>query len=182
MITGGFGSYNVYNPDVLYTGTYSEEGFQYSDYDNNIKTACNYYSGKFGDSQIPGKMVFFTIPLEAIYPSSSREKIVEKVISFFDQTSAIAEGDNLPTEMESVINYPNPFNSETIINYVLQKQSSVELKIYNILGELVSGFSEAQMIPGVHQFHWDAKNLPSGVYYYNLTTKLNNLTGKMIYI
>jgi carboxyl-terminal processing protease len=65
-------------------------------------------------------------------------------------------------------NYPNPFNPATRISYSLAKSGFVRLKIYNILGQeiqtLVNKFQKA----GNYNIIFDAKNLASGVYFYQL--------------
>jgi parallel beta-helix repeat protein len=74
-------------------------------------------------------------------------------------------------------NYPNPFNPQTTIRYYLPnigyQPAEVELKIYNILGELVRVLVSERQYPGEHRVMWDGKNdrgedLASGVYFYRL--------------
>ncbi|MCI0514006.1 CotH kinase family protein [candidate division KSB1 bacterium] len=62
-------------------------------------------------------------------------------------------------------NYPNPFNATTHIRFSLAEVSDVELKIYNIRGELVTVLFKGKLTAGVHHFSWQALNLSSGVYY-----------------
>ena len=68
-----------------------------------------------------------------------------------------------------ISNYPNPFNSRTVISYNLLESSSVNLKLYDILGReiqtLISGYHEA----GEYKFIWQAENVATGVYFYRLT-------------
>jgi photosystem II stability/assembly factor-like uncharacterized protein len=67
-------------------------------------------------------------------------------------------------------NYPNPFNSQTTIEFVLPAQGKVTLIIYNALGQEVEKLVDAEMSQGSHQVAWNAKNYNSGVYFCNLTT------------
>ena len=88
---------------------------------------------------------------------------------------------NTPTEFVLEQNYPNPFNPSTTIKFGLATRSSVDLRVYNAVGEevavLVSGkFMES----GTYQVSFDAKNLPSGTYIYRLTAGSNVLTNKMM--
>ena len=77
-------------------------------------------------------------------------------------------------------NYPNPFNPITTINYKLPKDGKVTLKVYDILGKeiftLVSGNKNA----GSYQVNFDAHNLASGVYYYQLKVGEYLETKKMV--
>lgn len=81
-----------------------------------------------------------------------------------------------PIKFDLAQNYPNPFNPATSIKYSLAAKSKVELRIYNILGKevaaLVNNFQEA----GNYEVQFDAKNLSSGVYFYEL--KAGNFTAK----
>ncbi len=75
---------------------------------------------------------------------------------------------NLPVNGVLHQNYPNPFNPITIITYEVPKLSEVSLKVYDILGReiqtIVSSFQE----PGTYSVIFEAKDLPGGVYFYNL--------------
>ena len=88
----------------------------------------------------------------------------------------------LPENIELLQNYPNPFNPVTNIEYVLSKESFVNLTIYNSLGEkiktLVSGFTNS----GDHSIQFEANNLASGVYLYVLRTSGYMQTKKMLLI
>jgi hypothetical protein len=68
-------------------------------------------------------------------------------------------------------NYPNPFNSSTQIVFQLEKNTNVQLSIYNGLGELVFATKKEKLPAGEHMIHWNGRNtknesLPSGIYFY----------------
>jgi Concanavalin A-like lectin/glucanases superfamily/Secretion system C-terminal sorting domain len=79
-------------------------------------------------------------------------------------------------------NYPNPFNPETQISFSLPKNGEISLVVYNTLGEKVAilfeGFKEA----GYHRIDFDASKLPSGVYFYTLSSNNFVNTRKMVLI
>jgi hypothetical protein len=83
-------------------------------------------------------------------------------------------------------NYPNPFNPTTTIEYTLREQSPVELRIYNVAGQLVRTLvSDAKAAGQVHTAVWDGRNdagqsVSSGVYFYRLTAKDFVQTRKMV--
>ncbi|MFZ0456078.1 MAG: T9SS type A sorting domain-containing protein [Ignavibacteriaceae bacterium] len=79
-------------------------------------------------------------------------------------------------------NYPNPFNPSTTIEYALPENSSTTLKIYNTLGEEVKTLIDEYQMKGNYKIKFDARNLPSGVYFYKLTTDEVSLTKKMLLI
>lgn len=65
-------------------------------------------------------------------------------------------------------NYPNPFNPITTIDFYIPQLSYTLLKIYNSLGEEVKTLIADYLQPGYHSIEWNADNLPSGMYYYQL--------------
>ncbi|HJM12084.1 MAG TPA: hypothetical protein QF484_02755, partial [Candidatus Marinimicrobia bacterium] len=81
-------------------------------------------------------------------------------------------------------NYPNPFNPQTSILITLEDVSSVDLIVYNLLGEEVIRISDSDLYPaGYHNFIWkglnqDGKRVASGVYFY--MTRIRNMSGKTI--
>jgi len=65
-------------------------------------------------------------------------------------------------------NYPNPFNSSTIIKYALNREQQVTLEIYDLLGRHVETLVDDYQAAGLHQAVWNAENVSSGVYFYKL--------------
>ena len=83
----------------------------------------------------------------------------------------MAVQDGAPTPLEFLLsqNYPNPANPGTTISFSLPRSSFVTIKIYNILGQLISTLVNERRAPGTYNVQFDASNLPSGVYYYRLS-------------
>jgi hypothetical protein len=65
-------------------------------------------------------------------------------------------------------NYPNPFNSSTIITFELPKSTGVRLTVYDILGREVTALLNERKEAGIHTVRFDASDLSSGVYFYRL--------------
>jgi len=72
-------------------------------------------------------------------------------------------------------NYPNPFNPTTNISYTIAEPGLVEIKIFNLKGQLVDVLSEGNKQANSHQVFWEAEKQASGIYFYNL-----NLNGKSV--
>jgi hypothetical protein len=74
----------------------------------------------------------------------------------------------LPKEYALQQNYPNPFNPSTTIKYDLPKDSRVNLKLFNILGQEVATLVNEEQKGGYKSVEWNASNVASGVYLYRL--------------
>jgi chitinase len=178
---GEFGSYNVFNPDVIDPKSFGQPGFIFSDISSGAHAACSYFSGQFGVGPEIGSVVYLTIPFETIYPEQSREQVLDRIVDYFQSPTKVAHSPK-PQQPQLLGNFPNPFNSGTTIQYQLAQTCDVELNIYNVLGELVESFSEKQKLPGTFKFRWDASLLPAGLYLYNLRIGTEQVFGKMLYV
>lgn len=69
-------------------------------------------------------------------------------------------------------NYPNPFNSESIIKYKILNKGNAAIKIYDSKGGEMQILLKEYKLEGEYELKFDAKNYSSGVYYYSLI--LNN--------
>jgi hypothetical protein len=67
-------------------------------------------------------------------------------------------------------NYPNPFNPTTKISYTLNQPGEVTLKVYDVNGRLVNTVFNGRMAAGAYAYDFDASNLASGSYIYELVT------------
>jgi len=74
-----------------------------------------------------------------------------------------------PIEFNLAQNYPNPFNPSTTINFSLAKESNVNLKVFDLLGqEIISLVNNEFMTAGSYSYKFDASKLASGTYIYRL--------------
>ncbi len=76
---------------------------------------------------------------------------------------------NVPDKFILHQNYPNPFNPTTKIRFDLPKNNGfVSLKVYNVLGQLVSDLVNKKLQAGTYEYEFDASALNSGMYFYSL--------------
>ena len=78
-------------------------------------------------------------------------------------------------------NYPNPFNPVTTIPYSLPRNSFVQLRVYNLMGQEVAKLVDGIKPAGEYEVKFNAGHLPSGVYLYQLQVEGFVQTMKMIY-
>jgi beta-glucanase (GH16 family) len=83
-------------------------------------------------------------------------------------TSTEDPGNGFPTAFQLNQNYPNPFNPATTVHFVLPQSSHVTLEVFNVMGQRVSVLANGMYQPGIHAFHFDASDLPSGTYFYRV--------------
>lgn len=93
----------------------------------------------------------------------------------------------LPSSFKLSQNYPNPFNPSTCIAYQLPSKATVQLRIYNALGQLVVTLVDEEKEAGYHQAFWDGKDnmgraTASGVYFCRLIAGEHSQIRKMLLI
>lgn len=93
----------------------------------------------------------------------------------------------VPASFRMEQNYPNPFgatsdasNASTFIPFTLDRNGFFELKVWNSLGQVVATVVSGEMEAGDHTVPFDAAILPSGVYYYKLSSEGRSTTKRMI--
>ncbi|MDX2246566.1 MAG: T9SS type A sorting domain-containing protein [Bacteroidia bacterium] len=75
----------------------------------------------------------------------------------------------LPKQIYAMSNYPNPFNQTTTIQFgLLQPAKSVTLSVSNLFGQKVFEQTESRLPLGEHEITFDASNLSSGIYIYQI--------------
>ena len=106
----------------------------------------------------------------------------EMPVSIEDNTSSGSSVSQVPT----LGNYPNPFNPETTICFYLpQNTEKVDLRIYNLRGQLVRTLIKSSAYSrGESSIVWNGRDdqgraVSSGMYFYHLITPQRYMSGKM---
>ena len=76
----------------------------------------------------------------------------------------------LPAKSRLTTNYPNPFNPETTISFELIRREQVQLRVYNLTGQVVNKLLDSLFPQGKHSIQFDGSNLCSGLYIVQLRT------------
>ncbi len=108
------------------------------------------------------------------------------VLNFGSPVTGIAPGDQaqqIPDRFSLYQNYPNPFNPSTTIKFDMPERSNVSLRVYNILGQLVTTLVNNQNFSaGTHSVNFDASRLASGIYLYKLEAGNVQISRKMLLV
>jgi hypothetical protein len=94
--------------------------------------------------------------------------------------TGVHETDLQPKAFSLEQNYPNPFNPSTIISFSLPSNSFVSLKVFDVIGREIATLVSEQMSAGSHSTQWNAKGIPSGIYFYRLRSGANTETKKLV--
>jgi hypothetical protein len=94
-------------------------------------------------------------------------------------TTGFAETMSAPAHLLEQ-NYPNPFNPRTTIRYHVVEDACVAVKVYTLLGSEVATLVNDEHTAGSHSVEFDASLLPSGVYFYRISSPWFSETKKFV--
>jgi len=172
---GSHGTYNVDWPDAITAKNGSQTALVFSGYSTSTGGAAVTYSGKFGSGQESSRLVYITIPIEAVYPAENRSAIIGKVMEFFTQPSALSGNSGKSGQgFRLLTNYPNPFNPSTHIRFELEVPGRVQIRIFDASGRLVWEKEENFGAAGLAEIEWaglnsEARPVASGIYFYEVS-------------
>ncbi len=83
--------------------------------------------------------------------------------TYFKAKSVLAKNKNVWSK-----SFPNPFNAETTIEFLLDQSARVNLDIYNVIGQKIVTLAEGPFSEGTYKYTWNANAMASGVYFYKL--------------
>ncbi len=111
----------------------------------------------------------------------------EQILAAFEEHGLVGDAGGMPSATPSLLTrvYPNPFNPQTTLRYVLPEPGNVRIEIFDVRGRVVTRLLEAHKDAGSHIVTWDGTNdhgsrLPSGVYVYRVTAARQVASGKVI--
>lgn len=113
-------------------------------------------------------------------PDGDEMILDDVVVNFLEGAGVAGHISSSPTQFALANNYPNPFNPQTTIEYSLEKAGQVAVNVYSVTGELVKTLVNAYQSAGSHTAVFSGAALPSGIYFYTLTSGSQTITKKMI--
>jgi serine protease len=147
---------------------------------NDIHTVLS--SGPFSLDNGATKMIGFALigGKSLLEFQESADAANTKWIAIKKQLAVNDDGNGLPTVYSLGQNYPNPFNPVTTISYAIPEAGKVSLKIFDLLGREILTLVDRDQTAGTYRESFDASRLPSGVYFYKLTSGNFSDAKKMI--
>ncbi len=139
----------------------------------------NWYNGQWGHSRVANRNPSYyrgpQDPNHAWYHVSFR---VARYV--YSSSVGINENTGIIDNFSLKQNYPNPFNPSTNISFSLEKAGRVTLKVYDVLGRIVSELIDARMNPGNYSYEWNGAGFGSGIYFCVLETENTRKSIKMV--
>jgi hypothetical protein len=199
----------VTQPNKLDSSQYLEFGINYSSFGD--EDACTptsdahiiyYNNGKLSQGGIilyedpenlyGSRIVYYTFAFNKLSDPSARKNLLENTVSYLLSLSEPKEEvkitvSQLPREFALHSNYPNPFNSSTTIRFDIPVETHVTIEIFDLLGRKVGTLMDGNKLPGFYELLWYGKDkngkiLPSGVYFYAITTGQFHRLHKMLLV
>ncbi len=138
--------------------------------------------------------VYFAFNLNYIQEAARRSAVIGRALDWLAVAASVQSDvalqtstPDLPDQLVLGQNYPNPFNPVTRIQIGVPAGYSgkVELKIYNVQGQLVKTVFEGTKPAGFHTLVWDGSNsngaqVSSGIYFARFQAGRTVLTRKMV--
>ncbi len=133
------------------------------------------------------KYVCFDIPLSFMNRDAAVAALRQAVTDLGLVVSADDDPALVPEDFALFQNHPNPFNPQTVIEFVNPQSRSVHvsLDIFNVLGQRVRTLVDGDVAPGRHRIVWDGRDdnghwAATGVYFYRLKTATFTASRKML--
>lgn len=128
-----------------------------------------FYSGDGSSYNLLG----YDIPVRAVFQ--------------FQNPEWIEDENQVPLNIILHPNYPNPFNSSTIIPITLFREAEVEVEIFDLTGRKIRSLVNGKMAAGTQRIVWEGDNdagkpVASGMYFYRIRSGKVIRTGKMVLV
>ncbi len=140
-----------------------------------------------GDYRTIGTTFEFGKLLDDVSPSTKVD-LMQNILSWFDGTLTSIDDISFSNliSMEHLQSLPNPFNKETILKIIVEKDSPISLNVFNLQGELIHTIlKNKDLKTGTYEFVWkglddNGNQLPNGIYFGVLHSSTQTNTIKLI--
>lgn len=144
-------------------------------YDGDASSILTYLSGpniggiKAATSDY--RVVYSAAGFEQIDQAEIKDTLMSRIVNWLLEGVMVSvDNDEFGVYTYSLDqNYPNPFNPSTKIKYSLERESDVNITVYDVMGREVADLLNERKPAGVYEVDFDASQLSSGVYIYKIT-------------
>ncbi|TNE69559.1 T9SS type A sorting domain-containing protein [bacterium] len=174
-----------YKPFDASTWTQAEYQFSRLTFTENSDEGYHFTADLSGVSQLEKDAVEIRISVYDSYGNSSVQTIHPAFVVgdwIGGNGSPVEQPEELPKQVELYQNYPNPFNPQTAIHFYIPQSAPVELRVYNVLGQLVDVLLRETRQAGKHSVNFNGIGKSSGVYFYELRIGEQQFIKKMMLI
>lgn len=156
-----------------------------------FKSQGNFYTSEPGPPLIYPRREFAAVKFKNsiyVFGGANHFDDVVPFVEKLDLTTTVNEEELLiPEDILLEQNFPNPFNSQTIISFKISQKSNVFLEVLDIFGNRIKVIVKDQLQPGYYSYIWDGLNeigerVASGTYFYRIVTERRTITKKMLLI
>jgi len=171
-----YSGYNTSNPDMFSWISYGQIDTLY---DSGGDGAVSFFGTEATNIQAGGEFIFWV----GISIGDNESDMLTNMSGVEAKYSLITNLEEsslpVPTVYQLKQNYPNPFNPSTKIQFSIPQSEYVSLKIYDVLGNEVAELVNQDLSAGSYDIQFNANNLSSGIYFYQLITGSYSETKKM---
>ena len=115
------------------------------------------------------RAVLMGFGVETIDNRDDRDSVLTRTVRWLvEGLEAEPRPEIAPREFALGSAYPNPFNPVTTVPYTLAERSEISLRIFDVLGREVAVLASGLRDAGEYRIHWQAANMPSGLYFCRL--------------
>ncbi|MCF8229556.1 MAG: T9SS type A sorting domain-containing protein [Bacteroidales bacterium] len=122
--------------------------------------------------------------LDGIYPSE-KDALMQQYLEFFGVlNSTVGLEENTAGQKDHLTVYPNPATNQLTFKLNSESETEIDIRIYDVKGQLVKFLNEQNISTGMNEIHWDATDrsgnlLTPGLYFYQTEINDNSLSGKI---
>lgn len=124
----------------------------------------------------------YSVKLCVFTLTDSASKVFNDMVEVFDESTGfrLDSKNHFYPNYELCQNYPNPFNPTTKISYSIPQDLKVNVSIFEVLGSKITTLVDEDQKTGYYEVEFDAKDLSSGIYFYQLNAGNYSQAKKMI--
>lgn len=153
-----------YDQDVCTIGAFSDIFYKTSSYEDNAGIIVS-------PGVLEPQLINYCFNYSSVAVRTDAKRLLtNSIYNLIGESVGINNtGQGVPSEYRLYQNYPNPFNPNTVIGYQITLSSYAEIKIYNVLGNLIETLVNEKQPAGSYEVDWNGSNFSSGIYFYTLS-------------